>query len=70
MDKKHKKKTTKRKNMSKSEILFKMKCNEVAMKNVKAFMSGEVTLEDLMRKVYGVKPKEDSTLEETDNIKN
>ena len=70
MDKKHKKKTTKRKNMSKSEILLKMKCNEVAMKNVKAFMSGEVTLEDLMRKVYGIKPNEDSTLEETDNIKN
>ena len=62
MDKKHKKKTTKRKNMSKSEILFKMKCNEVAMKNVKAFMSGEVTLEDLMKKVYGIKPKKEEEI--------
>ena len=62
MDKKHKKKTTKRKNMSKSEILFKMKCNEVAMKNVKAFMSGEVSLEDLMRKVYGIKPKKEEEI--------
>ena len=62
MDKKHKKKTTKRKNMSKSEILFKMKCNEVAMKNVKAFMSGDVTLEDLMRKVYGIKPKKEEEI--------
>lgn len=48
---KKKKKTVKRRNLTKNEILFKMKCNEVAMKNINEFMSGEITFADLLEKV-------------------
>lgn len=62
---KKRKKATKRRNLTKNEILFKMRCNEVAMKNIEGFMSGEVSLQDLMRKVYGIKPKEEEIADES-----
>ena len=48
---KKRKKATKRRNLTKNEILFKMRCNEVAMKNINGFMSGEITFADLLEKV-------------------
>ena len=61
-----KRKTIKRKrtNKSKKDLLFQMKCNEVAAKNIEGFMSGEISLEDLMKKVYGIKPKEENNTNE------
>ena len=41
-----------------------MKCNEVAAKNIEGFMSGKISLEDLMKKVYGIKPKEENNTNE------
>ena len=41
----------KRRNLSKGELLFQMKCNEIASKNIEAFMSGEITLQELFDKV-------------------
>ena len=54
----NKKKKKKKKNLTKAELLFKLRCNEVASKNISKFMSGELSLEDLMEKVYGVKKVE------------
>ena len=61
-----KRKTIKRKrtNKSKKDLLFQMKCNEVAAKNIEGFMSGEISLGDLMKKVYGIKPKEENNTNE------
>ena len=62
-----KKKTSKKKRTpkTKADLLFQMRCNEVAAKNIEGFMSGEVSLEDLMRKVYGIKPKEEEIADES-----
>ena len=61
-----KRKTIKRKrtNKSKKDLLFQMKCNEVAAKNIEGFMSGEISLGDLMKKVYGIKSKEENNTNE------
>lgn len=61
-----KKKTSKKKRTpkTKADLLFQMRCNEVAAKNIEGFMSGEVSLQDLMRKVYGIKPKEENNTNE------
>ena len=61
-----KKKTSKKKRTpkTKADLLFQMRCNEVATKNIEGFMSGEVSLQDLMRKVYGIKPKEENNTNE------
>ena len=64
MSKKRKTIKRKRTNKSKKDLLFQMKCNEVAAKNIEGFMSGEVSLQDLMRKVYGIKPKEENNTNE------
>ena len=64
MSKKRKAIKRKRTNKSKKDLLFQMKCNEVAAKNIEGFMSGEVSLQDLMRKVYGIKPKEENNTNE------
>ena len=62
-----KKKTSKKKRTpkTKADLLFQMRCNEVAAKNIEGFMSGEVSLEDLMRKVYNIKPKEEEIADES-----
>ena len=62
-----KKKTSKKKRTpkTKADLLFQMRCNEVAAKNIEGFMSGEVSLEDLMRKVYNIKPKEEEIVDES-----
>ena len=62
-----KKKTSKKKRTpkTKADLLFQMRCNEVAAKNIEGFMSGEVSLEDLMRKVYGIKPQEEEIVDES-----
>ena len=44
----------KRKNLSKNEILFRMRCNEIAANNVEKFMAGDISLEELISKVYGL----------------
>lgn len=54
----------KRRNLTKQELLFKLKCNEAAAKNVRQFMAGEVSLEDLMRKVYGT----EKAIKSEDNV--
>ena len=61
-----KKKTSKKKRTpkTKADLLFQMRCNEVAAKNIEGFMSGEVSLQDLMRKVYGIKSKEENNTNE------
>ena len=61
-----KKKTSKKKRTpkTKADLLFQMRCNEVAAKNIEGFMSGEVSLQDLMRKVYCIKPKEENNTNE------
>lgn len=65
MSKKRKSVKRKRTPKTKADLLFQMRCNEVAAKNIEGFMSGEVSLEDLMRKVYGIKPKEEEIVDES-----
>ena len=64
MSKKRKSVKRKRTPKTKADLLFQMRCNEVAAKNIEGFMSGEVSLQDLMRKVYGKKPKEENNTNE------
>lgn len=50
-----KKKVKKRRNLTKEELIFKLKCNEIATKNIEKFMSGELSLEYLFSKIQGKK---------------
>ena len=44
---------------TKADLIFQMRCNEVAMKNVRKFMAGEVTMDELFKKALGIEEKEE-----------
>ena len=42
---------------TKADLIFQMRCNEIAAKNVRKFMAGEVTVDDLFKKALGVEER-------------